>query len=91
MRQDWTTQRRGDDRMDMDRMERMQQRDMGRMREEDRRTTGRNWRRDEDDIDRRSRWGDLAERRYYDEDRPRRRVKTCIEYENGDEFCQYRD
>ena len=27
---------------------------------------------------------------YYDEDRPRRRVKICIEYENGDEYCRYR-
>ena len=75
MRQDWTTQRRGDDRVDMDRTARMH----------------RNWRRDEDDVDRRSRWGDRGERRYYDEDRPHRRVKTCFEYENGDEFCHYRD
>ncbi|WP_339029118.1 hypothetical protein WI604_31205 [Bradyrhizobium symbiodeficiens] len=34
-------------------------------------------------MDRRSRYGD--------EDRPRRRVKICFEYENGDEFCRYRD
>ena len=27
---------------------------------------------------------------YYDEDRPRRRVKICIEYENGDEYCRYK-
>ena len=26
----------------------------------------------------------------YDEDRPRRRVKVCIEYENGDEYCRYK-
>ena len=30
-------------------------------------------------------------RRYDDEDRPRRRVKICFEYENGDEYCRYRD
>jgi len=29
-------------------------------------------------------------RGYYDEDRPRRRVKVCVEYENGDEYCRYR-
>ena len=29
-------------------------------------------------------------RGYYDEDRPRRRVKICVEYENGDEYCRYR-
>jgi hypothetical protein len=27
---------------------------------------------------------------YYEEDRPRRRVKICIEYENGDEYCRYK-
>jgi len=27
---------------------------------------------------------------YFDEDRPRRRVKICVEYENGDEYCRYR-
>jgi hypothetical protein len=25
----------------------------------------------------------------YRETRPYRRVKTCIEYDNGDEFCRY--
>ena len=29
-------------------------------------------------------------RGYFDEDRPRRRVKICVEYENGDEYCRYR-
>src|SRR4051794_26572285 len=65
-------------RRDGDRMERM-----GRMEQEgsDRRTAGRNWRMQRDDD----------ERAYYDEDRPRRRVKICTEYENGDEFCRYRN
>ncbi|WP_158670499.1 hypothetical protein [Bradyrhizobium guangdongense] len=79
----WTTQQRDADRMDMDRM---RQRHMGRMMDDmDHRTTGGNWRmqRDDDDMDRRS--------RYRDEDRPRRRVKICFEYEDGDEFCRYRD
>ena len=26
----------------------------------------------------------------FDDDRGRRRVKTCVEYENGDEYCRYR-
>ncbi len=26
----------------------------------------------------------------YDENKPRRRVKICVEYENGDEYCRYR-
>jgi hypothetical protein len=34
---------------------------------------------------------DRGYRGYYDEDRPRRRVKVCFEYENGDEYCRYRD
>jgi hypothetical protein len=33
--------------------------------------------------------GRSGEGRYY-EARPYPRVKTCIEYENGDEFCRYR-
>jgi hypothetical protein len=29
-------------------------------------------------------------RGYFDEDRPRHRVKVCVEYENGDEYCRYK-
>jgi hypothetical protein len=96
---DWTTrQDRGDDRMDMDRMRQMH-RQMGRMmdQDEDHRTTGRNWRRDDDDMDRGSgyRSPGRGEGRYEGgfsrEMRSYARVKTCIEYENGDEFCRYRD
>ncbi|WP_440639380.1 hypothetical protein ACSHT2_33805 [Bradyrhizobium sp. PUT101] len=82
VKRDWTTQR-DEDRTGMDRM---RQQHMGRMMEDmDHRTTGGNWRmqRDDEDMDRRS--------RYRDEDRPHRRVKICFEYENGDEFCRYRD
>jgi hypothetical protein len=44
----------------------------------DHRKPGRDWRmRDEDDDN------DYI-------DRPRRRVKICFEYENGDEYCRYR-
>jgi len=34
---------------------------------------------------------DRVGRGYFDEDRPRRRVKICVEYENGDEYCRYRE
>jgi hypothetical protein len=39
------------------------------------------------DVDRR----DRDSSRYYDDDRSRRRVKVCVEYENGDEYCRYRE
>ncbi|WP_377831059.1 hypothetical protein ACFKHW_40420 (plasmid) [Bradyrhizobium lupini] len=78
----WTTQPRDQDRMVMDRM---RQEHRGRIMDDlDNRTTGGNWRqRDDDEMDRRS--------RNREEDRPRRRVKICFEYENGDEYCRYRD
>ena len=41
--------------------------------------------RDEDYADR-----DNDNWSYFDEDRPRRRVKICVEYENGDEYCRYK-
>jgi hypothetical protein len=88
---DWTTRQRSEERMDMDRT---RQRQMGRMMDpdEDHRNMGRTWRRDYDDMDGGPRYGsDRSEGRYYYEIRPRPRVKTCIEYENGDEFCRYRD
>jgi hypothetical protein len=89
---DWTIRGRGDEHADMDRM---RQRHMDSAdQDQDGRTVGRNWRRDSDELDRGSRYGaidrDRDEGRYY-EARPRRRVKTCVEYENGDEFCRYRD
>jgi pyruvate/2-oxoglutarate dehydrogenase complex dihydrolipoamide acyltransferase (E2) component len=82
VKRDWTTQR-DEDRTDMDRMRQQHMRRM--MEDMDHRTTGGNWRtqRDDEDMDRRS--------RFRDEDRPRRRVKICFEYENGDEFCRYRE
>jgi hypothetical protein len=27
----------------------------------------------------------------YHDDRPRRRIKVCVEYDNGDEYCRYRN
>ena len=89
---DWTTRQRGDDRMDKDQM---RQRQMGRMDDDDddHRTMGRNWRRDDDDMNPGNRYGhaERNEGRYHYNVRPRPRVKTCLEYENGDEFCRYRD
>jgi len=35
-------------------------------------------------------WDRRDSGRYYDE-RSRRRVKVCVEYANGDEYCRYRD
>jgi hypothetical protein len=45
-----------------------------------------------DRDDRENRGWDRADRDYRspDEVRPRRRVKVCIEYDNGDEYCRYR-
>jgi hypothetical protein len=77
----WTTRQGNDERKDMDRQRRADQ-------DQDGRTVGRNWHRDFDEPERGSRYRD--EDRYY-EPRPRRRIKTCVEYENGDEFCRYRD
>lgn len=33
---------------------------------------------------------DQDDRGSFNEDRPRQRVKICIEYDNGDEYCRYR-
>jgi len=33
---------------------------------------------------------DLGYRSHDDDERPRRRVKICVEYDNGDEYCRYR-
>ena len=72
--------------MDPKDMGRMKER-MGRDMDSDHRTVGRDWRaHPDDDRADRDRYG----RGYSDEDRPRRRVKICFEYENGDEYCHYR-
>ena len=81
---DWKMHRRdGDDRevgQDMQRGERDEHRD----RDKDRGRYG----------DRDNRGWDRADRnrddRSYDEYLPRRRVKVCVEYDNGDEYCRYR-
>jgi hypothetical protein len=72
---DWRTEPRDGDRRAQRRMGRMNDDD-----DSDHRTVGRNWRMQRDEG-----------RGYYDEDRPRARVKICTEYENGDEFCRYRN
>jgi hypothetical protein len=48
----------------------------------------RNWDRGRGDRD--QDYADKDDRGYFDDDRPRRRVKICIEYDNGDEYCRYR-
>ena len=73
---DWRVEQRDSDRMGG-------QRRMGRIDDDDdwdNRTVGRNWRMRRD-------YG----RDYYDENRPRTRVKICTEYENGDEVCRYKN
>jgi hypothetical protein len=77
----WTTRQGSDERKDMDRQRRADQ-------DQDDRTVGRNWHRDFNEPEPSSRYRD--EDRYY-EPRPRRRIKTCVEYDNGDEYCHYRD
>jgi hypothetical protein len=72
---DWRVEQRDGDRMGQGRMGRMNDED-----DSDHRTVGRNWRVQRDHG-----------RDYYDEDRPRTRVKICTEYENGDEVCRYRN
>jgi hypothetical protein len=86
---DWRAQHR-----DGDNMGHMGQNEMGQMRDKmrrdmdgDHRAVGRN-RQMRPDDDRADRGG--YGRGYYDEDRPRRRVKVCVEYEDGDEYCHYR-
>ncbi len=89
MGRDWRMRRNDGDRMGRD------DRDMG----PDMRRGDRDEYRDRDTdrgryCDRDDRGWDRADQdrdyRSYDEDRPRRRVKVCIEYDNGDEYCRYR-
>jgi hypothetical protein len=61
------------------------ERETGRDRDMDRGRYGEREDRDRDRTDR-----DRDNSGYLDEDRPRRRVKICVEYENGDEYCRYR-
>ena len=88
MGRDWRMRRndgdRGRDDRDMGPDMRRGDRDEYRDRDTDRGRYGdrddRGWDRADQDRDYRS----------YDEDRPRRRVKVCVEYDNGDEYCRYR-
>ncbi len=59
--------------------------DIGPDREPDRRRSSERGDRDWDRADR-----DRDNSGYVDADRPRRRVKVCFEYDNGDEYCRYR-
>lgn len=92
---DWRMRRHDGDRMDreMGQDERMpRDREMGRDRgqyggQDEGRQRDPRW--DRADRDHRAD-RDNDNRRYRDEDRPRSRVKICIEYENGDEYCRYK-
>ena len=103
MGQDWKMRRRGESeraeredretgrgemmpRGDRDRMGRDHDYDRDRGRYMDR---GRYQERGDRDWDRADR--DRGYRGYVDAERPRRRVKICVEYENGDEYCRYKD
>ena len=88
---DWRAHQNDDhaDRMGENDTERMRDMDRADRKDRDHRTVGRNWRmHSDDDRGRADRRG--YDRGYYDEDRPQRRVKICLEYENGDEYCRYR-
>jgi hypothetical protein len=75
----WRAQRRDEDRS-------------GRTVDEDHRMVGRDWRTRRDDQDMERDRFYRRDRDYYDEDRrPWRRMKVCFEYENGDEYCRYRN
>ena len=83
VRPGWRTEERDfsrTDRMGQNERERMRGH-MGRDYERDDRTVGRNWRMHDEDR--------AAGAGYYDENRPRRRVKICVEYDDGDEYCRY--
>jgi hypothetical protein len=82
---DWRMRRGGDERMGRDRSEMGAEGRMQRDRDWDRGRYGARRDRDEDHADR-----DDDSRGYFDDDRPRRRVKICVEYENGDEYCRYK-
>ena len=89
---DWRMRRGDGDRMGREDREMGPDWRMHRDREADRdrdKDRGRYGDRGDRDWDRADR--DRNSRRYYDEDRPRCRVKVCIEYENGDEYCRYKE
>ena len=80
--------RRGDsDRMGRDSREMSpmhRDRETGRDRDMDRGRSGDRGNRDDDYTDR-----DGDRRGYSDEAHPRHRVKICVEYDNGEEYCRY--
>jgi hypothetical protein len=90
---DWKMRRSDGDRMDRDDREKghggmMRRGDGDRMgydRDKDRGRYQERHERDWDDADRYRSY-----RGYADADRPRRRVKICVEYDNGEEYCRYR-
>ena len=95
MGRDWRMRRGDGDRMGRDDREMGPDWRMDRDREADRdRDRYRGRYEDRSDRDDRG-WGrpdrDRDYRGYYEEQRPRHRVKVCVEYENGDEYCRYKE
>jgi hypothetical protein len=82
---DWRMRRGDGERMGRDSRETGPAPGMQRDRDWDHGRHGARGDRDGDYADR-----DRDNRGYFDEDRPRRRVKICVEYENGDEYCRYK-
>lgn len=92
MGRDWRLRRGDNERMDRD------DRDFGRggmaRRDEDERRGPHHDKYRERYWDRGDREWDRTERDYRgyaEESRPRRRVKICLEYANGEEYCRYRE
>ena len=94
MGRDWRMRRGDGDRMGRDDREmgpewrKRRDRDDDRANHKDRGRYGDQGDRDNREWDRAVREHDY--RGYYDEDRPRRRVIVCVEYENGDD-CRYKE
>jgi len=82
---DWRMRRGDGERMGRDRSEMGAEGRMQRDRDRDRGRYSTRGDRDWDYTD-----CDNDNRGYFDDDRPRRRVKICFEYENGDEYCRYK-
>lgn len=91
MGRDWRMHRDDDDNMSRNGREpgpdwRMRDRETSRDRDTDSQRYRERGDRDGDRADRNRNNRDY----YLDEDRPHRRVKICLEYANGDEYCHYK-
>ena len=87
---DWRAQQRDSETGGSGQNDLVRMRDMDRDIDRDHRTVGRGWQMDRNDQRDRAEREGYGRDYYHDEDRPQRRVKICVEYENGDEYCHYR-